>query len=561
MIPCKEIQDYIDLVRANDPNYPFCKDQLALVDYVEKCFQNESITVNTEQLTNYLGLTKYFPYEDIFPWQKFAIAMHLCCYRADGLPRWKTIFFLIGRGAGKDGTIALESMCVTSPYHPIKKYDVDICANNEEQAKRPVQDLIEVFEEPQNFKKLSKFYRWTKEQIRSKYTGATIKGRTNSPRGKDGLRSGLVVFNEVHQYVDTKNINVFTTGLGKVAHPRISFYTTNGDISEGVLDDYIKKSERILYEGKPDDGFLPVLYRLNSKDLVHDERNWHMANPSLRFFPSLMEEMRSEYGEYVENPARLPDFMTKRMNLRESNTELQVTEWDNIVATNREIPDLKGFECTVGIDYAKTTDWVAVNFHFRKDEERYDINHAWMCINNKQVNQLKCPWQEWGSKGYLTVVDEVEIRPSLITNYIKSLSYQYKIKTIYIDDYRFALMESALRSVGFSTKNKTVKLVRKSDIIRLYPVIDSCFANHFFVWGDNPVLRWATNNTKLLKVTKSALTEESFTGNYYFGKIDAQTRKTDPFMALVMSMVGEHLLPIQGKSVIPKTVARKVVKY
>lgn len=33
-------------------------------------------------------------------------------------------------------------------------------------------------------------------------------------------------FNEIHQYEDYKNINVFTTGLGKKKHPRRSYYTT-----------------------------------------------------------------------------------------------------------------------------------------------------------------------------------------------------------------------------------------------------------------------------------------------------------------------------------------------
>ena len=57
--------------------------------------------------------------------------------------------------------------------------------------------------------------------------------RTNSPKGKDGLRSGIVIFNEIHQYENYDNIDVFTTGLGKKKHPRRSYFTTNGDKREG----------------------------------------------------------------------------------------------------------------------------------------------------------------------------------------------------------------------------------------------------------------------------------------------------------------------------------------
>ena len=57
------------------------------------------------------------------------------------MPRWPDGFCLIGRGAGKDGTIALESLCLISHYNNIKGYDVDICANNEEQAMRPLEEM------------------------------------------------------------------------------------------------------------------------------------------------------------------------------------------------------------------------------------------------------------------------------------------------------------------------------------------------------------------------------------------------------------------------------------
>ena len=61
---------------------------------------------------------------------------------------------LIGRGAGKDGYIGFQSFCLASPYNPAKRYDVDICANSEVQAKAPVDDILAVLEHPPNNKKL-----------------------------------------------------------------------------------------------------------------------------------------------------------------------------------------------------------------------------------------------------------------------------------------------------------------------------------------------------------------------------------------------------------------------
>ena len=89
-----------------------------------------------------------------------------------------------------------------------------------------------------------------------------------------------------------------------------------------------------------------------------------------------------------------------------------------------------------------------------------------------------------------------------------------------------------------------MKLVRPSDIMRVATMIDSCFANQWFTWGDNPVLRWATNNTKLIRANRKAGKEDDAdVGNFVYGKIEAKSRKTDPFMALAASMTVEDALP------------------
>ena len=104
------------------------------------------------------------------------------------------------------------------------------------------------------------------------------------------------------------------------------------------------------------------------------------------------------------------------------------------------------------------------------------------------------------------------------------------IRKLAVDNFRYALLKRALESVGFDAgERKNVYLVRPSDIMKTQPVIDSCFIRRLFVWGDTPSLRWAANNTKLVR---SGRKEGTDTGNYYYAKIEGKSRKTDPFMAL-----------------------------
>lgn len=545
MTICKEIKDYMDLVEGG--KIRSCKEQKALVRLVRNVLEGGEVYVDEERLKKYVGLSKYFPWDQIFPWQTFVLGLHDCTFRKDnGMPRWPTLFCLIGRGAGKDGMIAWESVALASQYNGIPRYDVDICANNEEQAMRPLtEDIIGSFENPAWEKVLKANFYWTKEMVKSKKTGAYIKGHTNNPKGRDGLRSGIVILNEIHQYENYGNIDVFTTGLGKKKHPRMSYYTTDGNVRGGPLDDLKEQSRRILFEGEPDEGFLPFICKIDDKEDVMDPTNWEKANPSLPYLPNLQAEIKREFEIWKRNPMQLPAFMTKRMNFPVMAEETQVTEYENIKATDAPLPDLSGWSCVVGIDYSKITDWASVDLHFRDGDKRYDINHSWMCRNSRDIHRLRCPWQQWAEEGRITIVDDVEIHPSYITDYIQAAKEKYDILGVAIDDFRYALMSSALREIGFSAKEyKNVKLVRPSDIIRTAPVIDSCFANQNFVWGKNPVLKWATNNTKLVPYGRNpGKSDDADIGNFVYGKIEAKSRKTDPFMALVAAMTIEDQLP------------------
>lgn len=549
-----EVLRYIKTVETNSPRA--CKEQHALVAHIRKCFETEDIYINTVQLQKYLGLVRYFPYDQLFPWEEFINALWNCTYKQDGTPRWKTVLCMVGRGAGKDGFIAFDSACSVSPYNPVAHYNVDICANNEEQAVTPVKDLAEVLENPKFQAKLNKHYYHTKELIQGRKNKGVVKGRTNNPKGRDGMRSGKVIFNEVHAFENYDNIKVFITGQGKVAQPRVGIFTSNGEISDGPLDDYIARGQRILFEGEPDNGFLPFICRLETKEQVHDPENWYMANPSLYYLPHLRQEIGDEYRDWLDHPEQNGDFLTKRMGIRSGAREISVTDYEKVKATNKPLPDLSGWACTCGIDYAELSDFAGINLHFRRGDERFDINHAWLCLQSKDLSRIKAPWKQWAESGKITLVDDVGIHPDILSEYIYQAGRKYNIKMLALDNYRYALLENSLKQIGFDAKErKNLKLIRPSDIMQTDPVIQECFNRNLFAWGDSPHLRWAVNNTKRVRSSRK---EGSDTGNFYYAKIEAKSRKTDPFMALVASMVIENVLGTGQNTKLPPMGAIKL---
>lgn len=527
----RHIDEYVELVESGAVES--CAEQKLLMQHLRRVFETEELTVSEEQLEKYLSYEKYFPFK-LFPWERFCFALHNCVYDKDGELRWPEMLIVVGRGAGKNGYLSFEDFCLTTPTNGVPEYHIDICANSEEQAKTTFVDIYNILDSPKNRRKMKKHFHWTNSYIKNKATGSIIKFRTNNPKGKDGLRSGKVDFDEPHAYQDWANINVFTTGLGKKRHPRKTFISTDGDVREGPLDEMKDRAERILKGQEPDNGFLPFICRLDSEAEVHDKTKWAKANPSLPYLPTLMKEMEREYAHYRIDPLRNTAFMTKRMNRPQGNADLEVTSWENILKTNRELPDLTGKECVCGIDYTKTTDFMSAVLLFKVKETYYAIHHSWFCARSKDRPRIKLPLDEMEARGLLTIVDDVEVGPHYVTDWLRTMKMKYTVTKVAMDSYRFALLKRELATVGFDEAYGDIKMVRPSDVMFVQNKIASAFVNGSIVWGNDPMMRWYTNNAKL---------EPAANNNFKYGKIEPLGRKTDGFMAFVHAMTLETELP------------------
>lgn len=525
------LQVYIDLIESGKRKS--CKEQKQLIKYVKKVFQEEVLIVDEIKIEKYLSYQKYFPFE-LFPWEVFVFILHNCVFKTNGSPRWKDLLILTGRGGGKNGYLAFEDFCLLTETHGVAYYDIDICATSEDQAKTSFDDIYNILENPKYKSKLEKHFRWNKTEIQNIKTRSKIKYRTNNAKGKDGLRSGKVDFDELHAYENWENINVFTTGLGKKPHPRRTYVTTNGDVREGPLDQLINKALMILNGEMEDGGLLPFICWLDDSKEVHDKTLWEKANPSLPYLPTLMEEMESEYQDYLLDPVINDAFMTKRMNRPQGKKDSEVTSWENILKTNGEVPDLKGRSCVLGIDFSKTTDFVSAFLLFKDKDKYYGIHHSWFCLKSNDRGRIKVPLHEAVEKGKLTLIDDVEINPQIIADWVSEQRKLYSIEKIAIDNYRYTVLSRALLNVGFDANEKEIKLVRPSDIMQVVQKISSMFIGNKIIWGDDLLMRWFTRNTKL---------EPAPNNNFKYGKIEPKSRKTDGFMAFVNAVILEGELP------------------
>ena len=101
-----DVLAYIESIERDEPRAG--RELHALAAYLRQVFDTEELIFDDELYGRYMSLARYFPFE-LFPWEKALTALWLCTFSAPGVPRWKTIFTMLGRGAGKDGFFVSRS--------------------------------------------------------------------------------------------------------------------------------------------------------------------------------------------------------------------------------------------------------------------------------------------------------------------------------------------------------------------------------------------------------------------------------------------------------------------
>ena len=505
-----------------------------LFDYLDKHVLNrDDIYFDNEMHDNYIKFTEkhYFPLQ---PFQKFITAFVFLYYKDGGHPFFAQFFLYMARGAGKNGLISSLVHFLISDLHGIDNYNVSIVANSEQQAKTSFNEVYDIIDMAEDDSALRTLFNHKKAEIKGT-NGSTMKYHTSNAKTKDSLRDGCVIYDEVHEYADSQIVDVFSSGLGKVKHAREFFITTDGFVRGGYLDDMKKRAINVLKGEALDDHLFVFMATLDEDSEMDDEDNWQKANPMFNkpLTPYAEELFRTVKRQYVSlgnsKPSARIRFMTKRMNSPAEDLETSVATWDEIEATNKPFPDLENKSCIGGIDFASIRDFLAVGLLFKIDGEYIWKTHSFARKGFLDNVDLKPPIYEWQEQGLLTIVDEPVISVQHAVDWFVSMRERYGLKTIVADTYRLDLVKSALEAEGFE-----IMYIRTKGIESLLaPRIETMFAERKVTFGDNPLMRWYTNNVTVTMDKK---------GNKTYGKKDENRRKTDGFHAFIHALYRDDLI-------------------
>jgi phage terminase large subunit-like protein len=524
VISNKYVDHYINRWRSGE--IIFNKERIMLVEYLERdVLSRDDIYFDEEQIEQYITYSEkwYFPLDD---WEKFIAPFIFLKFNEDDELFFEEFFLTMGRGGGKNGFISTLSDYFTSQFHGINNYDVSVVANSEDQAQM---SFNEVYNAKDKHPKLKKYSELTKIKITNKVTKSVFRFRTSNASTKDGGREGCVIYDEIHEMEGREIIDVFSGGLGKVAHPREFFIGTNGFVREGFYDKLMERSLAVLRGENNTDRIFPFICKLDDAKEVDDESLWEKANPAFEKPLSprakrLLNKVRKQYNALENNPGGKIAFMTKRMNYPETDLNKTVADWKDILATNRPFPDLLHRTAVGGLDFASIKDFAAVGLLFKVGDDYVWKTHSFVRQGFLDNVKLQAPIKQWEDEGHLTILDEPVINIQHIVDWFVEMREIYGVNTIVADTFRLDLVKAALEAEGFN-----LLYIRNPKAIHslLAPRVETMFANHNLIYDDNPLMRWYTNNV-YVHIKKD--------GNKEYLKKDEVRRKTDGFQALIHAL-------------------------
>ncbi|MGC4375919.1 terminase TerL endonuclease subunit [Fictibacillus sp. Mic-4] len=524
MISHKYVDEYIRLYENG--KIKLNKERIMLIDHLRKnVLTRDDLYFDDVLIENFVKFSEkwYFKLE---AFQKFIAAFVFLFYKKDKSNFYEQFLIMMARGGGKNGFISALSHFFISPLHGIPRYNISIVANSELQAKTSFKEVYDCISENNVLEDM--FY-CTKVEITSNDTKSVLQYHTSNASTKDGLRDGAVIYDEIHQYENFDTVNVFSSGLGKVPNAREFFIGTDGYVREGFLDKMKERAMNILEGKELDDPLFPFICKIDDPKEVDNPDVWEKANPMFcqprsTYANGLFKKVLAQYKQLANNPSGREEFMTKRMNLPEVDLEKSVASWDDIMATNRPFPDLTHRICVGGLDFASIKDFAAVGLLFKVGEDYVWKTHSFVRKGFLDTVKLKVPIKEWEQQGFLTIVDEPVIDIRHIVDWFVEMREHYGLTKIVADTFRLDLVKTALEAEGFE-----LVFIRNPRAIHslLAPRVETMFAKHKIIFGDNPLMRWYTNNV-YVHIKKD--------GNKEYLKKDEFRRKTDGFQAFIHAL-------------------------
>ncbi len=433
----------------------------------------------------------------LLDWQKDEIIRPLFGWkrRSDGLRRFRELYLLSAKGAGKTPLLAGIGLYMLLGDEEAGAHVVST-ASSFEQANLTF-DMAKKY--VGNSATLSKHAEPKQYHIAAKKHGKwTI--ASGKPTGRSGSRPSCIIGSELHEWTGAavKSFELLTANLFKRTQPLL--LDTNAGTDRGSFAWQQHERATKVLDGRCDEGtLLPVIYEAPIEIEWTSEEAAAAANPSLGKIVKF-EQLSPQLEKAKADPGREAEY--RRLYLSQWSQDggkkwLDVTMWD--ACTGIIDPAIiKDAPLYVGIDLSQDDDLCAVVYVWATPEKLYVRTKFWLPKSTADHYQLKeaVPYKAWADAGAIELISENTISNDVkkrIAASIVEVHKTRKIKAVCYDRYKADEAIAALEgenvvcvpvAQGYSVTPGCAELVRRLKEKSL--VIEA-----------NPVMRWNAESVEV----------------------------------------------------------------
>lgn len=476
---------------------------------------------------------KYF---ELTPSQAFCVGSTFGWVReSDGLRRFRTAFWFVGRKWGKSELAGAVSLLVTFFDEP-HEYGAEgyTAATKRDQAGL-------VFKVAKKMLHRAPAHR---ERVRpltykcvNAHDGSTLEPLSADANTLDGLNPHFVCIDELHAHPSSAVVDVLESGQGARDQPLQVEISTAGSNTSSICYEHYQLSERILdpNSGFDDDSWFAFIAQADPDDALDDPVAWRKANPNIGIIVK-EDWYETRARRAMVSPTARAEFVRKNLNrwVGDADRAIDLEQWDR-GAEPFDLEDLRGRRCFAAFDLAKVRDLSALVLVFppTADDDQWYV-WGWYYVPEDNIEERSrtslVPYDRWQREGLLIATPGSVVDYDFIEAHIEQVSEEFELEEIAYDRYLATqlvthLMEKSLPLVQFGQGYVSMSQPT-NDMLRL-------IAQGKLRHGGNPVLRWMASN--LVLAADPA-------GNVKPNKARAKD-KIDGIVALVMALGRGMLRP------------------
>lgn len=345
------------------------------------------------------------------------------------------------------------------------------------------------------------------------YNNNQITKMSERTKGKEGKNIDVAVVDEVHEMSDDSLVKPIEQSMSIKDNKKLILITTEGFINDGYLDKKLKEYRAII--NKEDTSLssrrkLAWLYTQDSEQEVWNvnedgiNQAWQKSNPSLVYGIKKWSYLRDVVDVARRSKSDRMFVLSKDFNFKVSNGQAWLLKEDYDYTSEFDLNDFKNCYCLGAVDLSETTDMTNAKILLmrKNDRRKYILSHYFIPESKLEESDDKlagAKYQEWASKGLLTICEGNDIDLSLVADWFYSLVEKYQIQLLYCGyDQRFKRDWIAkMEYYGWRDKEELIMINQNANVLSL-PIkqVEADLKDKLIV-GLNEIDKWCLSNTAL----------------------------------------------------------------